>query len=371
MSKGLIIVSKYEIAFDSDIYTDIYNFYWGDTKYMYWYQMIPEVADFMVQNNIQDILLIADDWEYRDFPQHIGRVLRQKTTDFNLYILPEHLIKYNMKSDKVEDNYVKIDDTKPRALPLFFMVTDICNLNCKGCCNYSNIAEEPKMITKNKFIECVRRLKEKFWGVERIAFMGGEPLLCKELGEILFLSRKLLPDVTMELITNGLLLPKMSPSFYETIRQTHTCIKISAYKPTREKLDEIKNVLEQEKVLDDVCWDYNKDKFAKSGLLSPNENREQVHRNCPMRECHTYRDGKLYKCAKEALEYNFFDKYHLECPYRAEGIDISDDRIEGWTINKILSQPVEACSYCTNDFVWYDWEVRRRDEACIDDWIVS
>lgn len=370
MSKGLVIVSKYEVTFDSGIYTDIYNYYWGDTKYMYWYQMIAEVADFMAQNEIEDILLIADTWEYKDFPQHMGKELRQKVKDYNLYILPEHLIKYGMKSDKVEDNYVKIDDTKPRAVPFFFVVTDICNLNCKGCCNYCNLADKPNMITRDGFIECVKKLKKKFWGVERIDFMGGEPLLCKELGEILLLSREMLPDVTMELTTNGLLLPKMSHSFYEIIRETHTRIKISAYKPTQEKADEIKNVLEQEKVIDDVCWDGNKDKFFKSSLLAPNENREQVHGKCPTRECHTYKDGKLYMCPKEAMEYKFFEKYHLERPYRAEGIDVSDDRIDGWTINKMLSQPVEACSYCTNDYVWYDWEVKRRDEAEIDDWIV-
>lgn len=370
MSKGLIIVSKYEIAFDSDIYTDIYNFYWGDIKYMYWYQRISEVVDFMAQNEIEDILLIADTWEYRDFPQHMGKELRQKVKDYNLYILPEHLIKYGRKSDKVEENYLKIDDTKPRAVPFFFFTTDMCNLNCKGCSNYCNIAEDPKMMTKNEFVKQMKKLKGKFWGVERIAFMGGEPLLCKELGEVLLSARELFPDVTMELVTNGLLLPNMSADFYEVIRQTHTRIKISVYKPTKEKLEEIKKVLEKEKVLDDVYWDSDKAKFVKSGLLSPNENPEKVHANCRANDCHTYREGKFYKCSKEAMEYKFYDKYQLERPYRAEGIDVSDNSIDGWTINKMLSQPVEACSYCTNDFVWYDWEVKRRDEAEIDDWIV-
>ena len=49
MSKGLVIVSKYEVTFDSDIYTDIYNYYWGDTKYMYWYQMVSEVTISVMQ----------------------------------------------------------------------------------------------------------------------------------------------------------------------------------------------------------------------------------------------------------------------------------------------------------------------------------
>jgi organic radical activating enzyme len=64
---------------------------------------------------------------------------------------------------------------------------------------------------------------------QNVRIMGGEPLLHPHLETILHETRHHWTDSRIELITNGLLLPKMKPSLYETIKEVRAAVTVSKH----------------------------------------------------------------------------------------------------------------------------------------------
>lgn len=76
-----------------------------------------------------------------------------------------------------------------------------CNLNCVFCARNSIKSEE---LNTNQIIKCIeefRSLGTEFWG-----FNGGEPLLRKDIGNLISACRKL--NIRTSLFTNGTLIPE-------------------------------------------------------------------------------------------------------------------------------------------------------------------
>ena len=87
-------------------------------------------------------------------------------------------------------------------------VTDHCNLNCQMCNHFSQLAE-PTYINVETFRRDIERLGELFdHEIRYIALLGGEPLLHKELPEMVRLAHTVFPRTDLHIISNGLLLQK-------------------------------------------------------------------------------------------------------------------------------------------------------------------
>jgi len=86
-------------------------------------------------------------------------------------------------------------------LTVSWFITPRCNLDCLYCAVTSN--EKTELSTKEVF-SIIDELKDI--GTERISFTGGEPLLRKDLGDIInyAYNKKIMPTVN----TNGLLIPE-------------------------------------------------------------------------------------------------------------------------------------------------------------------
>lgn len=58
-----------------------------------------------------------------------------------VWILPEY--NFEIKELNIENHFIEIKDyNKPRLESFQVHLTDVCNLNCKGCGHFSNIAKE-------------------------------------------------------------------------------------------------------------------------------------------------------------------------------------------------------------------------------------
>lgn len=108
-------------------------------------------------------------------------------------------------------------------------IVDHCNLNCYGCTHFSTIAPK-NFIDINSFINDLKELSSKI-NLQRFRILGGEPLLHPDI--ILFVkeSRKFLKNTTICLVTNGMLLPKMSEEFWKTLRENEVQLDITKYPP--------------------------------------------------------------------------------------------------------------------------------------------
>lgn len=118
-----------------------------------------------------------------------------------------------------------------------------CNLNCACCFHYSPVAK-PGFLCADDYKRDLALLA-RIEGVEEffdaICLMGGEPLLHPHLADLVRLTRSYLPQITIRLVTNGLLLKEASTMLWETLKETGSEIMITPY-PTG---IDYKNLVEQ------------------------------------------------------------------------------------------------------------------------------
>ena len=148
---------------------------------------------------------------------------------------------YDARSDLREP--IPADVSKPRLDYFETEISETCILNCRGCCDFCNLLSGRRFYDFDVFRADLARLRSLFWGVERIRLMGGEPLLNPRLAEYVEESRAVFPDSDLRIVTNGLLIPTLSPETLARIKAAECSFDISNYPPTRAKKAEIEKTL--------------------------------------------------------------------------------------------------------------------------------
>jgi len=93
----------------------------------------------------------------------------------------------------------RVFDHRPLQCSLY--VTDQCNLDCHYCTEYDNAVPHPTLETLKRWVTKIREL-----GTERIALVGGEPLVHPQIVELVGYCREL--GFSTSLTTNGFLLTR-------------------------------------------------------------------------------------------------------------------------------------------------------------------
>lgn len=221
-------------------------------RYLRDYQTVIDFIQQGISNGISNIGLVLNNKVYDSIVQILyngglyGLV--------KVWILPEFY--FDKAELKIEQDFLFIDDyNKPRLESFQVHLTDMCNLNCKGCGHFSNIAKEPRSLELGKYRDDLQQLRSMFWGVERIYLLGGEPLLYQNISEVIKQTRRIFPDSEIHITTNGLLLPKMEDNFFDVVNMTKSHIEISMYPKTYENREEISNVLEKHDLVNTtIIW---------------------------------------------------------------------------------------------------------------------
>lgn len=108
-------------------------------------------------------------------------------------------------------------------------VVDHCNLNCKGCDNFSCLAEE-SYADLEIFRRDLTRIKDLFGNrVSSVCLIGGEPFLNPEIYKFCDIARNIFTDEELYIITNGTLLNKLNEITYESLRINRVTVKITRY----------------------------------------------------------------------------------------------------------------------------------------------
>ena len=130
---------------------------------------------------------------------------------------------------------------------LEYHVADHCNLKCRGCEHYSGLVESPKFPVFNDFEVQFTKLKSLIDDIGVIRILGGEPLLNKELGKYMVLTRKLYPYASICIVTNALLIKSMDDEFYDLMRRENIYFSISFYPPLENNMTDIISFLKEKK----------------------------------------------------------------------------------------------------------------------------
>ncbi len=224
-----------------------------------------------------------------------------------------------------------------------------CNLNCKYCDHFSPLAEE-EYPEYELFERDIRRLSFLFEKrAKRIYLLGGEPLLNRRINLYIRCVRTAFPQTEIVIITNGILLNKMSQEFWEECRSSHIEIAMTKYPISGALYQKAEKICNKER----VKWFYFGNPFVCKYSyhypldLEGKQDARSMYLHCAnANECITLKKGKLYTCsvAPNIETFNHYFHQNLEL-CKEDGIDIyqAKNRQE---ILEFLSRPIPFCKYC-------------------------
>jgi cyclic pyranopterin phosphate synthase len=116
-------------------------------------------------------------------------------------------------------NRAKVDDTLGRRLrDLRISVTDRCNFRCTYCMPKDIFGVDYPFLPKTELLsfEEITRLARLFatFGVKKIRLTGGEPLMRKDLEQLIQMLKEI-PGVELTMTTNGAILDRMAQGLRE------------------------------------------------------------------------------------------------------------------------------------------------------------
>lgn len=321
----------------------------------------------MEADRFADAVILTVGW--REIEKWIAALRKCKVQ--TIYRVPIYVMQYDLpitsKGNIVFDNIQCFSEEEVDLLYLETHVADTCNLKCRGCMHFSNVATESNFPDINVFERDFRRMKELFHNICIIRLMGGEPLLNPELGRYIELVRQIFSTSEIRIVTNGLLIPYQKKELWKTVRENHVSIDVSPYPPTIEKIDEIKKILDNEGIPYGTISPVLQ-KFRKSLTLYPVNNPQKAVNICGSSHCRFLRNGKIAKCPLPLLISDFNEK----CKCKIESNDYYNiyEEKTGAELKKKLDSFADMCRYCPEEEAFIDWS-RTFNDASIEDWIVD
>lgn len=276
-------------------------------------------------------------------------------------------LKFRHLYSNIDDFFKKIQGKKPVLYLLEYHISEHCNMNCKSCFHFSNLVKEVEFGDFEQYIRDLRQLSTLFSNIKNIHLMGGEPLLNPELPQFIYATRRLLPKATIHILTNGMLIPKISGDLLEAIQTCDVRFRVSIYKPMIEKRMQIIEFLAKHHIKHWVSDPYLH--FAKYINPEGNGDAKKAVSGCPASRCTFLNNGQIARCALPFNIKNFNQHFEKSIDMTKDHIDIHDEHLNGFQIKQRLLKPMNACRYC-RQVEWVSWEQskkRDRSDITLDD----
>lgn len=245
-----------------------------------------------------------------------------------MYLTYFTLALYNFISTSV-NKYWPGAPMKKLILPFVeTMATQVCNLSCQGCSNYSDLKHNG-YVSWDKATSQIEQWLD-ILELPDFGIIGGEPLINPEIEQWLLGLRKLLPNTQIRFTTNGLLLQKF-PNLLPLLNQIGNCVfKITVHVHDNWLEDYISQIQHHDQ------W-HTVNEFGIIRLKNKNNVRFQVNRptnfiktyrntyktmepynsdpleafdNCMQKTCPLLYNGKIYKCSTAGLLTDVLAKFN-------------------------------------------------------------
>ncbi len=249
---------------------------------------------------------------------------------------------------------------KPRLFHLEIHLTDHCNLNCKGCGHFCNIAPE-FFLSPEAFRDEMQKVAAYFSEVEELYLLGGEPLLHKQLADIVLNARNFVPIRRLVVLSNGILVTHLGEKEWQALHQAQAQLSISEYPLNlpREQIEELGRTHDVPIIWEGPITRFFVAPLVKEGTADPYDSFEacQGYSACPI-----LRDGALYHCAAAAYD----DILRTQFSLKGSVFKTRDeDRFilkrqprlrDAWAALNFLRACSPFCRFCDfTHFTWYDW----------------
>ena len=249
------------------------------------------------------------------------------------------------------------------------MITQVCNISCHGCTNYSDLPSAGYVTWQQGQQQLEPWLE--ILDIPDFGIIGGEPLINPEVVDWILGVRKLLPHSQIRFTTNGLLLHK-HPDLFRVFQDIGNCVfKITVHHST----DLLENYIQE--LSESQEWDWTvehgitrrvnpqgvrfqvnrPDVFLKTyrgeyANMLPHHNKpEQAFDICIQQTCPLLHDSKIYKCSTAGLLRDTLNKLNNPNmdqwqPYVDPGISVNSAWPEIFEFVKNFGQPNKICAQC-------------------------
>lgn len=262
---------------------------------------------------------------------------------------------------ELEAVFVKKGETEQGTLPKYYLkgdriktesfeihVAEHCNLRCRDCCNISPFNARHFMSMEELKATCSFVKANLLPDVFKIA--GGEPTLHPDLDKMLQTIQQANLGCAVRVITNGLLLHRMSDLFWENVDQLTISHYISApMKP--HILEEVKAKAKQYEVVLNIKYVEQFNEIFVEEKITDTARVQHIYDDCWMRHrCLIVRNGYFYKCTRAAYmnETLAVKGIPAEVDYNKEdGIALDDPQFNVKALAYLNeTQPLRSCEYC-------------------------
>ncbi len=263
--------------------------------------------------------------------------------------------------------YVKIYE---KVAPMFgriqYPVVDHCNLNCKGCGSFANIAE-PGFVTCEEFEKDILAMRKKIRNMTGFTFYGGEALLNPDLDKLIVIFKKIYPNVHVDIFSNGLSIPNISDELKKVIQEYGIRFAITQYPPTIKMLPRIVDFLENNSI--DYLLEPPVERFMRCFTRKAQDIDSIYDRCLIINDCKLLRKGRLYPCPlicylyekKNYLQVTLEDAENENCSF-----DLYNTTDNDWDMLLRLKKPFSMCRFCLLDHYVLPWSTGKADKG---DWI--
>ena len=255
---------------------------------------------------------------------------------------------------------------KAYLMQLETQVTDGCNLNCKGCCHFSNLFKANEIYPLENFRRDVRQLSQ-VCDVTTFFLLGGEPLIMKNFDEYMDIARQYFPTSFLGILTNGLQIPSLPQKILRSMSENNFIVHISVYPQTVKIAEQIKSVLYS----NNISYKFRKSdadkKFRAFMTLHAGNDPNKARKVCGNNNCRFLRDGRIYKCPIDALSYRFAERFGLKNYPKATSVDIYSPNFA--SLLEMLDGNVEMCGWCAEEIREFPWEPSKKPK--LEDWLAN
>jgi organic radical activating enzyme len=234
-----------------------------------------------------------------------------------------------------------------------FFLTDTCNLRCNNCATSSPFMSEANLPNLDSFVESLSFLS-RVARCGELRFLGGEPLLNKNICGFMRAASESGVFRNIRVITNGLLLSKMSEEFW----QLADIVRISVYPATNDilsgaKLEAFEAAASKHRTKLEVIRDTHFMKATSNTRIEDAETVQRIFSNCGEAHgwsCHLLYQNRLYRCSRVHTLDRYLSRLGVDHEnFTEEDGLILDGRASLFTELKNYlksTKPLKACSFC-------------------------
>ena len=269
----------------------------------------------------------------------ISRIAEPARTMLNAY-LQDFAVASELKDDYL-NRVESLLERRALVMPYMTMlVTSKCTLRCRDCNNLIPFCDGGRTLGVDQILSDLCKISEAVDCCICVNITGGEPFLHPDLGTILREVTLCDKFLFVEVITNGMILPKAE--WVEYLKQPKVIVKVSEY-PGYTKANEIEDYFKRHdirfQIRPDLQW------VTSGGIKRRNKQYEEVvneYLRCwSGKYCKSIWDGRIYACARAAFLHDIEASDHV-----SDYVELYSGRLKEDLMNHMLSSYVDACDFC-------------------------